>query len=40
MPPAPPTIFTRELLAIINTGEKRMFDEFGYKRRTEPFELK
>lgn len=38
--PAPPTVFTRELLDIINTGEARMFDEFGYVKRTEPFELK
>jgi hypothetical protein len=38
--PPPPTVFTAELLKIINQHESRMFDEFGYTRRVKPFELK
>lgn len=35
----PPTVFTAELLELINAREARLFDEFGYRRRWEPFEL-
>ena len=37
--PPPPTIFTTEVLAIINRLEASVFDEFGYERRTDEFEL-
>ena len=37
--PPPRTIFTREVLAIINEVEADIFDQFKYTRRVEPFEL-
>lgn len=34
------TIFTEEILKVINSVEADMFDQFGYTRRHTPFELK
>jgi hypothetical protein len=37
--PPPPTVFTAEVLQIINTLEANVFEEFGYERRSDQFEL-
>ena len=38
--PPPPTVFDEEIVGIIDRVEAQMFDRFGYKRRSAPFELK
>lgn len=40
MRPPPPTIFTWEVVEIIDRLESSVFDEFGYVRREAPFELR
>ena len=37
--PPPRTVFTQEVVDIINRVEASVFTEFGYQRRAAPFEL-
>ena len=35
----PPTVFSAEVVAIVEELDAKMFEEWGYERREAPFEL-